>query len=414
VTVVQTQASPSSDTDPVVQQAQVHQAQAQQPRWRGLLAALRLFAVIFVGSTVFSSTQRSGAEKAMNLAAFSIATACIVVWVAVDHVPVFQKWRPLLLPYLLGVITLVSAAGANTHAGGTLIFLGLAACVTVGSDLDAQVRWTILTLGVVAVEIGALVYGASGEAWLANPLILLAGVLFGVNRGSYRIQAEQAQALLARSEQLRSEQNRAAMLDERNRIAREIHDVLAHSLGALGVQIQVARAVLTDQHDVAHTVELLDQARRMAADGLHETRRAVSALRNDTPPLNEVLSDLTAAHQRTYRAPVELKVTGRAQTLSPDASLALTRTAQEALVNTAKHAPGQPVHISLDYEQDHTTLTVRNSLTETGSPASPARLATLNGGYGLAGMRERLLLIDGSLDVGPRDGEWVVTAQVPQ
>ncbi|MCL2396226.1 MAG: histidine kinase [Acidimicrobiaceae bacterium] len=393
------------DTDTVV----------QQPKWWSLLAVFRAVAVVLVGSSVFSSTQGSSAQAAMNIAAFSIASAAIGVWIAVDHLPAVRKWRPLLLPWLLGVITVVSAAGANTHAGGALIFLGLAACITVGSDLDPWSRWTIVVLGVAAVEIGALVYGASGQAWLGYPLILLVGVLLGLNRGAYRIQAEQARALLARSEELRDEQSRAATLDERNRIAREIHDVLAHSLGALGVQIQAAKAVLTDQHDVARTVELLEQAQRMAADGLHETRRAVSALRSDTPPLNQVLAELTSAHQQRYQARVELRVSGNTRTLSPDASLALTRTAQEALVNTAKHAPHQPVHIRLDYDEGQTTLTVTNTLVDRSGPRKPApRLATLDGGYGLSGMRERLLLIHGSLSVGPRDGEWVVTAVVPQ
>jgi signal transduction histidine kinase len=379
------------------------------------MGGIRAVAVVLVGATVFTSTQRSGAQLAMNIAAFSIATAGIAMWIAVDHLPALRKRRPLLLPYLLGLITVVSAAGANTHAGETLIFLGLAACITAGSDLEGLTRWTILALGVVALEIGALVYGASGDAWLGYPLILLVGVLFGVNRGSYRVQAEQAHALLAQSEQLRDEQSRTATLDERNRIAREIHDVLAHSLGALGVQIQAARAVLTDSHDAARALELLDQAQRMAADGLQETRRAILALRSDTPPLNDVLAELTSTHQQRYEAPVRFAVNGEARPLSPDASLALTRTAQEALVNTAKHAPHQPVHISLDYDRDHTTLTVSNLLTDAQESSDPAaRLATLNGGYGLSGMRERLLLIHGSLSVGPRDGEWVVTAQVPQ
>ena len=75
---------------------------------------------------------------------------------------------------------------------------------------------------------------------------MVAGLIIGRNRGAYRIQAEQAAQLLAQREQLQAEQRRADLLDERARIAREIHDVLAHSLGGLGIQIQAARAVLTD------------------------------------------------------------------------------------------------------------------------------------------------------------------------
>ena len=82
------------------------------------------------------------------------------------------------------------------------------------------------------------------------------------------------------------------------------------------------------------------------------------------------------------------------------------------MVNTAKYAPHQPVEIRLDYHEGRTALTVVSRLAgpADGHPA----LQTVNGGYGLAGMRERLLLIDGSLHAGPAGGNWVVTAQVPQ
>ena len=104
---------------------------------------------------------------------------------------------------------------------------------------------------------------------------------------------------MANLERLQQEQRRAAALDERNRIAREIHDVLAHSLGSLGVQIQAAQAVLTDQHDIERAVEILGQAltpHRRAK----ETRRALHALRSDTPPLADALADLSADHRRHY------------------------------------------------------------------------------------------------------------------
>ena len=105
-------------------------------------------------------------------------------------------------------------------------------------------------------------------------------------------------------------------------------------------------------------------------------------------------------------------VTGAPRSLSADAGLALTRTAQESLVNTAKHAPHQPVQVRLDYDESRTALTVvsRLSSPDNGHPA----LETVNGGYGLTGMRERLLLLNGSLQAGPCDGSWIVTAQVPQ
>jgi signal transduction histidine kinase len=105
-----------------------------------------------------------------------------------------------------------------------------------------------------------------------------------------------------------------------------------------------------------------------------------------------------------------------ARPLPPEATLALIRTAQEALVNTAKHAPAQPVELGLHYGEDGVQMIISNPLTP-GTPGSPipgTAFGTVNGGYGLTGMRERLLLIGGSLTAAPRDGRWTVTAQVPR
>ena len=165
------------------------------------------------------------------------------------------------------------------------------------------------------------------------------------------MQAEQSAALLEQYERVRAEQRRADVLDERTRIAREIHDVLAHSLGALGIQIQAARAVLTDHGDIDRAVEALSTAQRMAADGLTETRRAVHALRVDTLPLGDELAAAVQTHRQRYQVPVAFETAGAARPLPPDASLALLRTVQEALVNAAKHAPGEPIAVRLDYGQ---------------------------------------------------------------
>jgi signal transduction histidine kinase len=102
--------------------------------------------------------------------------------------------------------------------------------------------------------------------------------------------------------------------------------------------------------------------------------------------------------------------------LPPEATLALIRTAQEALVNAAKHAAFQPVDIGLRYGEDEVQMIISNALPP-GSPGSPGpgtAFTTVNGGYGLRGMRERLLLISGSLTAASGDGRWTVTAQVPR
>jgi signal transduction histidine kinase len=205
--------------------------------------------------------------------------------------------------------------------------------------------------------------------------------------------------------------------------------VLAHSLGALGIQIQAARAMLTDSADVDRAVEALATAQRMAADGLTETRRAVHALRVDTLPLGDELAAVVDTHRQRYHVPVTLETSGGARALPPDAALALLRTAQEAMVNAAKHAPGQRVAVRLDYGENDIRLSVVNGLADTGTSA---RRPDSTGDYGLTGMRERLRLLNGTLLVGPGEkllvgsgekllvgrgedpeNEWVVTAELP-
>jgi signal transduction histidine kinase len=373
---------------------------------------MRLFGLVAVGLSTFDGTRVRGSQLTVEIVTYAVAALATGVWALIDRSRASRQRYVGLLPYVLAVLTVAAATGAVAKGGWSLIFLGLMATAGAGGDLGIVTSWTIVGLGTIAAESSSLAYHADTWSSLGYPLLLVVGLLIGHSRRAYRIQAEQSAALVAQLQQLQEERSRTATLDERTRIAREIHDVLAHSLGALGVQIQAARAVLTDQHDAERTIELLDQAQRMATDGLRETRRAVHALRSDTPPLPDGLAELSAAHERRHQAEVTLEVSGQPRPLSPDAGLALTRTAQEALVNTAKHAPHLPVEVHLDYGEDRTTLAVINPLGVDGR--HQAGFATLNSGYGLAGLRERLLLIDGTLEAGPDGDRWVVTAKVPQ
>ena len=365
-----------------------------------------------VGVSTF--TQPFGRTRNMvsEITAFAIAAATLALWAATERSPALRARLADLLPFAWGAMAVTCGLASLTSSGGPFDLLAAMATVGAGNAFSLAVAGTITGAGVLAVGSAGLVFGVPTWEVLFYPLTLVLGLLFGRLERGYRLQAEQSAALLANAEQLRQEQNRSATLDERNRIAREIHDLLAHSLGSLAVQIQAAQAVLTDQHDIDRAVELLGYARRTATEGLNETRRAVHALHAGTPPLPEVLANLSSDHRRRYGARVSFEVTGAPRALSADAGLALTRTAQESLVNTAKHAPQQPVGVRLDYHEGRTALTVISRLD--GQADGHPALKTVNGGYGLAGMQERLLLIDGSLHAGPDDGNWVVTAQVPQ
>jgi signal transduction histidine kinase len=382
----------------------------QRPDWVSWLAPVLVLTV--VGVSTFSAPYGPTRNLINEIVGFAVAVATLSLWRAIEHSPALGARLSALQPFAATAMVVTCGWASLSNNGGPFSLLTSAATVGAGAMFSLPVAGAVTGAGVVAVMAAGLAYGVGTWGSFGYPLIMVLGLLFGRLLRSYRTQAEQAAALVAHRERLHHEQQRSAALNERNRIAREIHDVLAHSLGSLAVQIQAAQAVLTDQGDVERAVDLLGRARRAATEGLIETRRALHALRTDTPPLALVVDDLSVNHQRQYRARVIFELTGEMRALSADADLALTRTAQEALVNTAKHAPHQPVQVHLAYDDDRTTLTVVNRLPD-DLDLMPT-LETVNGGYGLAGMRERLLLIDGTLSAGPDHCDWVVSAQVPQ
>ena len=287
-----------------------------------------------------------------------------------------------------------------SHNGALLVLFAAIAALVAGADTALGAAVAVVGVGILGALVGALAFGANAAELIGYPATIASGLLIGRQRRTHRVQAEQAVELLVRTRQLQVQQRRADVLDERTRIAREIHDVLAHSLGGLGIQIQAARAVLTDSADVDKALDVLATAQRMASDGLAETRRAVHALRTDTLPLDQELRNLARSHTSQHRSTVEVTVNGKSRDLPPTATMAMLRVAQEALVNAAKHAPRQRVDVHLAYEPDRVRLTVSNPVGD-GRVVDPA-LETADIGYGLTGMKERLLLIGGTLSGAPR------------
>jgi signal transduction histidine kinase len=352
--------------------------------------------------------------RAIQIACFSAAGLALLGWLVIDELP---RYRRRWLPIALGLLAAASGlAGVTSGGGQSLVAFAAVAAVAAGAETEWPAALAVTAAGIVPIWIVGPLVGSGLGTLGGYPLLIAATLSFGRNRRSYRVQAEQAAALLEQYERLRAEQRRADVLDERTRIAREIHDVLAHSLGALGIQIQAAKAVLTDHRDIDRAVEALTTAQRMAADGLTETRRAVHALRVDTLPLGDELAAAVETHRQRYQVPVTFETVGAARPLPPDASLALLRAVQEALVNAAKHAPGEPIAVRLDYGRGDVRLSVVNHLNRAKAAlgdTAGARGPSSAGGYGLTGMRERLRLLNGTLAAGPRDAEWAVTAELP-
>jgi signal transduction histidine kinase len=375
---------------------------------------LRLAGLAFVTVPTFLARPSAPGAAGTQTAGFVVLCAGVGLWAVADFRP-RRPGRPLdrsLLPIALGVVTLGGCVGgAAGGPGSSLITMSVAAIMASGAT-GRYAAVTMTAIGALGIEIVGILFDPSIGTLVGNPLLLAVALLVGLNRESYRVQAQQSAALLAQHEALRSEQRRADVLDERARIAREIHDVLAHSLGALGIQIQAARAVLTDRADIDMALATLATAQRMASDGLSETRRAVLALRSDTLLLPEELARAAAEHTGSHRVAVHCDTSGVPRPVPPDATVAVLRTAREALVNAAKHAPGQQVDLCLDYRAEGVRLTVGNALGPSPADQGPV-LRTVDGGYGLTGMRERLRLLRGSLDAGVRGDRWIVVADLP-
>ncbi|MEU8630567.1 histidine kinase [Amycolatopsis sp. NPDC048633] len=331
--------------------------------------------------------------------AYGVASACWLGFVVLA--PRWPKTAVALLAVASALpAALVGRAGDSSAIVLSVIALGrLAALTTAGVGVILGVGLLDIVLAVTA----HLVAGHFAGAALADPAVMLLLVLVGLNRRQYEVQAIQAGALLEQTRLAQAEHARAAALDERTRIAREIHDVLAHSLGALGVQLELAEALLEERSDVDGALRSVRRSRRLAADGLAEARNAVAALRRDVPPLAEALAAVAAEHAGNHSVEVAFDTVGEARPLPSAAVVALVSVAREALTNAGKHAPGEDVRMRLGYAPGVVRLDVRSKLgefTRTGE------------GFGLAGMRERLALADGTLESGPDDGYWRVRAEI--
>ncbi|MBR7837342.1 hypothetical protein KDL01_28950 [Actinospica durhamensis] len=363
-------------------------------------------------SSVHAHEPRALLVQVVGLAIIGVA---MVAWALIEHrTPPSSPPRPGLY-VALGVVCAVSGALSATDNGAWVIVLTAIATMVAGSDVPLLPAFGISALAVACTLVSSVVSDMTSTAGLVGlPATIVSGLFIGLRRRAYRVEAQQSAELLERTRQVQDLQRRADVLDERTRIAREIHDVLAHSLGGLGIQIQAARAVLTDSADIDTALSVLATAQRLASDGLTETRRALHALRTDTLSLDEELRSLADQHSGMHRAKVDCEITGTTRELPAAASIALLRVAQEAMVNAAKHGSGAPIALRLDYTADRVRLSVTNRMAHSGQKAQTSAMETADAGYGLAGMRERLLLIGGSLQAGPDEGgTWTVVAELP-
>lgn len=277
----------------------------------------------------------------------------------------------------------------------------------------------VLPLPATAVVIALVPFVHVGMPWgqaVREGFGTLVSVLFGavVVEVLRREQAARAELAVAH-ERLRehaAQAERLATAQERNRVARDIHDGLGHALTVVQMQVKAARAVLPVDPDKADTV--LVKAQAQAEEALAEVRRSVSALREPrpVPPLADRLRAL-AEETSAAGVPTRLSVTGVERALPAEIGEALFRAAQEGLTNVRKHARATRADLVLDYAEGAVRLDVRDDGVG-AAPGAPAGGPDDGSGFGLRGLRERAVALGGSVQVTSTHGAGhAVRVEVP-
>jgi signal transduction histidine kinase len=314
---------------------------------------------------------------------------------------------------ITGGYTLATLLGWPPEDGSAFPVLALVLAIySVGAHANLRGTLAVVALGVVPMVIAVAATGSDegdvGVHALAPAIALLVGRAVRV-MGFEVDELEARNVALARE---RDERARVAVAAERALIARELHDVIGHSVSLMGVQAGAVRRRLEPEQDRER--EVLLAVERTGRDAVAELHRLLGFLRDDgtgapgaLPTLRRI-DDLVGEMTRAG-LDVELSVSGELDDVPPGRALAAFRILQEALTNVLRHAPRAHVEVRLRRTADELAISVVDDGAHAGS-------ATTNGdgGHGLVGMRERVALYDGTLDAGPRDEQgFAVEARLP-
>jgi signal transduction histidine kinase len=264
-------------------------------------------------------------------------------------------------------------------------------------------RWFIaLTTLATAVCVGYAAHSIAGAlAGVGVPFLAQRSV----DRRALIEQRDRAEAMVVEVEAGRDAEAQAAALRERAHIAREMHDVLAHSLAGLSLQLQATRALAQKSGGDPRLLTAIDQAADLARDGLAEARVAVGTLQ--APALRGVgdLEELL----RTHPGRIAYAADGAPAALGAEAGHAVYRAVQESLTNAARYAPGSVVRVRLAWSPGRLSVAIADD----GAAPGHAPLTGQGTGLGLTGMRERLAAVGGEVTAGPAGSGWQVRLTVP-
>jgi signal transduction histidine kinase len=354
-----------------------------------------------VGAWVIAILQRPNASLPVVLAALAVSVSPTLLFfffnLKLSSVLMWATWSTATAILLFATPTPVHADFAPALL--VLMVLSVATLSSIAGGLLAAASAAALLLAAAALhrlDAVALYLGFVGAGWLLGYIM----------RSQRLLLAEQIEAQNMLAEH--------AAADERRRIAREVHDVIAHSLSITLLHLTGARRVLQQDRDVDDAIEALEQAERLGRQAMADIRRTVGLLDNSPRKSGQLapepgIGDIGVLVRDFERAglDVTMSIDGATQRVSAAVGLALYRITQESLANIAKHASDSKSTVALSISTESARLEVNNRL-----PVAVAA-AQSSEGRGVRGMRQRVELLGGVMDVGPTRDGWSVRAEVP-
>jgi signal transduction histidine kinase len=344
-----------------------------------------------------------------GVASYVVCAVLFLLWV--------EAPRLVVMVLVLGMSTAATLThhGDPTSSGGIGLYLGMAFAPL---RLDVRRAAAVCAAGVLIFDLHLLLDAENRSVFT---LVVTGGAVFFFILGLLLRREEerrvQVTQLLAELERRRESEKVAAALSERSRLAREMHDVLAHTLSGLVLQLDGLRLLSNARGADGDVRQGVDRAHRLARAGLHEARQAITALRGESVPGPDLLPELVAEHREATGRSCELVVEGAPRPVAADSGLTLYRAAQEALSNVRKHARDADVRVRLTWSDEEVVLVVE----DTGLPVAAGSTArslspdaeSRTSGFGLTGMAERAQLAGGRLQAGHTGHGFRVELRLP-
>lgn len=379
-----------------------------------------LFAVMVVVGYIITLVLRSnqdGRELTLQELFFGTALGGVYLLLGLNTQRIYERlpdqWADVLFFSMQCV--LVFGIGLVLGTGGNWL-IGFPLAGFAVEMLEPRHRWAVYIALIAALILPIGLRHGSWIGALINSATLSAGVFFVAMFTQMRFNEQQARE---RAEHLMAELQVAntqlaayatqaeefAMTQERNRLAREIHDNLGHYLTIVNVQIEAAKVVMDSDPD--RSLDALNKAQDLTQKGLNRVRESVAALRESPVskrPLPEAIAALVTETQTTGIV-TDFKITGEPRNMKNKIALALYRATQEGLTNVRRHARASRVDVLLDYQPNEVHLQIKDN--GVGAAETPE-------GFGLLGIRERMQLLGGSLEISTGTGKgFCLMASVP-